>query len=146
MSLYDNFLFPNQLQYRLPFFFKQSRFVSGQNIIPQLLRFIPNSIFDILDEKLKMVKDPDTGKQVPFFTVDGEGKAGGGQAMVPKTKGYFKGGRTMSKGGVAGGAKKKPPGMRYGGFFGGLAGHTPKPFPGKRGVDAPPRVKRGGKG
>ena len=94
-------------------------------------------------EKLKMVKDPDTGKQVPFFTVDGKGEmANGGKAEVPKTKGYFKGGRTMSKGGVAGGAKKKPPGMRYGG----LAGHTPKPLPGKRGVDAPPKVKRGGKG
>ncbi len=66
-------------------------------------------------DKLKMVKDPDTGRQVPFFTVDGEGKAGGGQAMLPKTKGYFKGGRTMSKGGMAGGAKKKMPGMRYGG-------------------------------
>ena len=67
-------------------------------------------------DKLKMVKDPETGNQVPFFTVDGKGKmANGGKAKVPKTKGYFKGGRTMSKGGVAGGAKKKPPGMRYGG-------------------------------
>ncbi len=59
-------------------------------------------------DKLKMVKDPDTGKQVPFFTVDGEGKAGGGQAMVPKTKGYFKGGKAMqnkmnTKGGKMGG-------------------------------------------
>mgnify|MGYP003126734409 FL=1 len=60
-------------------------------------------------EKLKMVKDPDTGDQVPFFTVDGKGKmANGGQTKVPKTKGYFKGGRTMknkmnTKGGKMGG-------------------------------------------
>ena len=43
--------------------------------------------------KLKMVKDPDTGKQVPFFTVDENGvkkKGGGG---IPNSKGYFKGGK-----------------------------------------------------
>ena len=46
---------------------------------------------------------------MPFFTVDGKGKmANGGKAMVPKTKGYFKGGRTMknkmdTKGGKMGG-------------------------------------------
>lgn len=49
--------------------------------------------------KLKMVKGKD-GKEVPFFAADGKGKmmAGG---MVPKTKGYFKGGKTKgySKGG-----------------------------------------------
>ena len=58
-------------------------------------------------EKLKMVKDPETGNQVPFFTVDGKGKMANG-GTVPKTKGYFKGGRTMknkmnTKGGKMGG-------------------------------------------
>lgn len=60
-------------------------------------------------EKLKMVKDPETGDQVPFFTVDDKGKmANGGKAKVPKTKGYFKGGKAMqnkmnTKGGKMGG-------------------------------------------
>ena len=53
--------------------------------------------------KLKMVEKD--GKQVPFFAADGKGKMKDG-GMVPKTKGYFKGGRTMSKGGTAGGKKK----------------------------------------
>jgi hypothetical protein len=78
--------------------------------------------------KLKMVEDPDTGKKVPFFTVDGEGKANGGQVMIPKTKGYFRGGKVMDN------------------PYGGLAYHTPRPFPGKRGVGAPPRAREGGKG
>lgn len=67
-------------------------------------------------EKMPMKRDND-GELRPAFVVDAEGKAVGGVAKqnVPKTKGYFKGGRTMSKGGVAGGAKKKMPGMRYGG-------------------------------
>ena len=45
------------------------------------------------NDKLKMVKDPKTGKQVPFFTVDENGvkKKGGGR--VPPPKGYFKGGK-----------------------------------------------------
>ena len=82
-------------------------------------------------DKLKMVTN-DKGKEVPFFAADGKGKmAGGGKTetatkMVPK--GYFKGGKVMDN------------------PYGGLAGHTPKPFPGKRGVGAPPRAKRGGKG
>ena len=42
--------------------------------------------------KLKMVEKD--GKQVPFFAADGKGKMTDG-GMVPKTKGYFKGGRTM---------------------------------------------------
>ena len=42
--------------------------------------------------KLKMVEKD--GKQVPFFAADGKGKMKDG-GMVPKTKGYFKGGRTM---------------------------------------------------
>jgi len=53
--------------------------------------------------KMQMVETKD-GKKVPFFAADGEGKmmAGG---MVPKTKGYFKGGKTKgySKGGKRGG-------------------------------------------
>tara|TARA_R100000231_G_scaffold31369_1_gene27606 strand:+ start:4753 stop:5073 length:321 start_codon:yes stop_codon:yes gene_type:complete len=67
-------------------------------------------------EKMPMKRDRD-GELRPAFVVDAEGKAAGGVANqnVPKTKGYFKGGKVMSKGGVAGGAKKKPPGMRYGG-------------------------------
>tara|TARA_Y100000004_G_scaffold83967_1_gene94246 strand:+ start:311 stop:610 length:300 start_codon:yes stop_codon:yes gene_type:complete len=50
-------------------------------------------------DKLKMVKNKE-GKEVPFFAADGEGKMMGG-GMVPKTKGYFKGGKTKgySKGG-----------------------------------------------
>lgn len=48
------------------------------------------------NDKLKMVKDPKTGKQVPFFTVDGEGKMKGG-GSVPPPKGYFKGGKTLTQ-------------------------------------------------
>ena len=44
--------------------------------------------------KLKMVKNKD-GEEVPFFAADGEGKMQKG-GMVPKTKGYFKGGKVMS--------------------------------------------------
>lgn len=43
--------------------------------------------------KLEMVEKD--GKMVPFFAADGEGKMQSG-GMVPKTKGYFKGGRTMT--------------------------------------------------
>jgi len=41
--------------------------------------------------KLKMVKDK-SGEEVPFFAADGEGKMQKG-GIVPKTKGYFKGGK-----------------------------------------------------
>ena len=56
--------------------------------------------------KLPMVEK--NGKMVPFFAADGEGKMKGG-GMVSKTKGYFKGGKTMSakgeaRGGVARGS------------------------------------------
>ncbi len=55
--------------------------------------------------KLEMVEKD--GKMVPFFAADGKGKMKDG-GMVPKTKGYFKGGRTMknkmnTKGGKMGG-------------------------------------------
>jgi len=55
--------------------------------------------------KLPMVEKD--GKMVPFFAADGEGKMKNG-GMVPKTKGYFKGGKTMqskmaTKGGKRGG-------------------------------------------
>jgi len=52
-------------------------------------------------DKLKMVKDPDTGKQVPFFTVDENGVQKKGGGSMPSTKGYFKGGKTKgyTKGG-----------------------------------------------
>ena len=43
--------------------------------------------------KLPMVEKD--GKQVPFFAADGKGKMANG-GMVPKTKGYFKGGKTAS--------------------------------------------------
>lgn len=43
--------------------------------------------------KLKMVKNKD-GEEVPFFAADGEGKMQKG-GMVPKSKGYFKGGKIM---------------------------------------------------
>ena len=46
--------------------------------------------------KLKMVKNKD-GEEVPFFAADGEGKMQKG-GMVPKTKGYFKGGKVMKDG------------------------------------------------
>ena len=59
-------------------------------------------------DKLKMVKNKD-GDMVPFFAADGEGKMKAG-GMIPKTKGYFKGGKTMNmaskmatKGGKRGG-------------------------------------------
>ena len=59
-------------------------------------------------DKLKMVKNKD-GDMVPFFAADGEGKMKNG-GMTPKTKGYFKGGKTMNlaskmatKGGKRGG-------------------------------------------
>ena len=42
-------------------------------------------------KKLPMVEKD--GKQVPFFAADGKGKMMGG-GKVPKTKGYFKGGKT----------------------------------------------------
>lgn len=43
-------------------------------------------------DKLEMVEKD--GKMVPFFAADGEGKMSAG-GMVPKTKGYFKGGRAL---------------------------------------------------
>ncbi len=57
--------------------------------------------------KLPMVEKD--GKMVPFFAADGKGKMMGG-GMVPKTKGYFKGGKTMqskmaTKGGKRGGKR-----------------------------------------
>ena len=47
------------------------------------------------------------GEMVPFFAADGKGKMKSG-GMVPKTKGYFKGGKVMqskmaTKGGKRGG-------------------------------------------
>ena len=47
------------------------------------------------NDKLKMVKDPKTGKQVPFFTVDENGvkKKGGLQGWSWPPRGYFKGGK-----------------------------------------------------
>ena len=57
--------------------------------------------------KLEIVEKD--GKMVPFFAADGEGKMQKG-GMTPKTKGYFKGGKTMNmaskmatKGGKRGG-------------------------------------------
>jgi len=66
------------------------------------------------EDKLKMVTDPETGKKVPFFTVDGEGKMKGG-GTVPNSKGYFKGGKTLNEGGRVRGStvksrKRKPRG------------------------------------
>ena len=59
--------------------------------------------------KMPMARDSD-GEMKPAFLVDKEGKAAGGVASqkVPKTKGYFNGGRTMknkmdTKGGKMGG-------------------------------------------
>ena len=54
--------------------------------------------------KLPMVEKD--GKQVPFFAADGKGKMAGG-GMVPKTKGYFKGGKTKGyfKGGKTASSK-----------------------------------------
>lgn len=55
--------------------------------------------------KLKMVKNKD-GEEVPFFAADGEGKMmHGGKVQVPKTKGYFKGGKVMSKMNTKGGKR-----------------------------------------
>jgi len=65
--------------------------------------------------KMPMAKDPDTGKMVPAFTVDGKGKmmAGG---MMKKTKGMARGGATKkTKGMAVGGAMKKTKGMARGG-------------------------------
>ena len=47
-------------------------------------------------EKMPMKRDKD-GELRPAFVVDAEGKAVGGVAKqkVPKTKGYFKGGKVM---------------------------------------------------
>lgn len=53
--------------------------------------------------KLKMVKNK-SGEEVPFFAADGEGKMQKG-GMVPKTKGYFKGGKVMSKMNTKGGKR-----------------------------------------
>ena len=54
--------------------------------------------------KLPMVEKD--GKQVPFFAADGKGKMADG-GMVPKTKGYFKGGKIMMpKGSAAGGVAR----------------------------------------
>ena len=62
--------------------------------------------------KMPMKRDKD-GEMRPAFVVDAEGKAAGGVASqkVPKTKGFFKGGRTMknkmnTKGGAKGGGMK----------------------------------------
>jgi len=51
--------------------------------------------------KMPMVTDPKTGKEKPFFMVDGQGKKMGGSVEPPRTKGYFKGGKTKgyTKGG-----------------------------------------------
>ena len=53
--------------------------------------------------KLPMVEKD--GKMVPFFAADGKGKMMGG-GMVPKTKGYFKGGKTMESGAIGRGDYK----------------------------------------
>ena len=76
--------------------------------------------------KLKMVKDK-SGEEVPFFAADGAGKMQAG-GMVPKTKGYFKGGKVME------GA--------YGSLTGTPVPYSPKPGGGRgRGGK-----RRGGKG
>lgn len=53
--------------------------------------------------KLEMVKNKD-GEEVPFFAADGEGKMQKG-GKVPGTKGYFKGGKVMSKMNTKGGKR-----------------------------------------
>jgi hypothetical protein len=53
--------------------------------------------------KLEMVKNKD-GEEVPFFAADGEGKMQKG-GIIPKTKGYFKGGKVMSKMNTKGGKR-----------------------------------------
>ena len=72
--------------------------------------------------KLPMVEKD--GKQVPFFAADGKGKMAGG-GMVPKTKGYFKGGKTK---GMAAGGKIKPKGMAGGGVARGSGAARPQAF------------------
>ena len=72
--------------------------------------------------KLPMVEKD--GKQVPFFAADGKGKMAGG-GMVPKTKGYFKGGKTK---GMAAGGKMKPKGMGGGGVARGSGAARPQAF------------------
>jgi hypothetical protein len=58
--------------------------------------------------KLKMVRN-DKGEEVPFYAADGEGKmAGGGKTKVANKmmpKGYFKGGKVMSKMDTKGGKR-----------------------------------------
>ena len=72
--------------------------------------------------KLKMVEKD--GKQVPFFAADGKGKMAGG-GMVPKTKGYFKGGKTK---GMAAGGKMKSKGTAGGGVARGSGAARPQAF------------------
>ncbi len=52
--------------------------------------------------KLEMVEKD--GKMVPFFAADGEGKMMKG-GKIPGTKGYFKGGKVMSKMNTKGGKR-----------------------------------------
>ena len=73
--------------------------------------------------KLKMVKNAQ-GKDVPFFAADGKGKMSAG-GMVPKTKGYFKGGKTK---GMAAGGKMKSKGMAGGGVARGSGAARPQAF------------------
>jgi len=75
--------------------------------------------------KLKMVEKD--GKQVPFFAADGKGKMANG-GMVPKTKGYFKGGKTMMTKGASAGGKMKPKGMAGGGVARGSGAARPQAF------------------
>jgi hypothetical protein len=55
--------------------------------------------------KMPMARDKD-GEMKPAFLVDDNGMRMGGMT-VPKTKGYFKGGKTMSEGGSIGGGLGK---------------------------------------
>jgi LysM repeat protein len=65
--------------------------------------------------KMPMAKDPDTGKMVPAFAVDGKGKMKAG-GMMKKAKGMARGGATKkTKGMAVGGAMKKTKGMAKGG-------------------------------
>ena len=80
-----------------------------------MMRKVPKGMSAGGAGKMPMKRDKD-GEMRPAFVVDAEGKATGGVASqkVPKTKGFFKGGRTMknkmdTKGGAKGG------GMRGGG-------------------------------
>ena len=50
--------------------------------------------------KLKVVEKD--GKEVPFFAADGKGEMASG-GMIPKTKGYFRGGKVMKPKGMAAG-------------------------------------------